>query len=287
MLLAFTSFFFWAFVSVVTGPGIVEVEVPLHLLLFESPCFRRGNFATTLFWADSRSISLNSVQFLGHVIERSGVHVDPAKIEAIKSWAALMTPTEEEAMKRENVETENLGRLIKPIFEFRPDGTRCFENHVWLLIFDGLRDLVMHESHKSKHFIHPGSDKMYQDLKPLYWWPNMKADIATYVSKWGVVRFGKREKLSPRYIGPFKILARIGHLSYILELLEELKGIHSTFHISNLKKCLAEGDVVIPLDKIQLDDKLHMIEEPMDQIKKMYPHLFTSKDEARKADKSS
>ncbi|GJW67443.1 putative reverse transcriptase domain-containing protein [Tanacetum coccineum] len=90
---------------------------------------------------------------------------------------------QEEGMKEENVEAENLGRLIKPIFEFRPDGTHCFGNHVWLPLFGGLRDLVMHESHKSKYSIHPGSDKMYQDLKPLYWWPNMKADIATYVSK--------------------------------------------------------------------------------------------------------
>ncbi|GKA21432.1 putative reverse transcriptase domain-containing protein [Tanacetum coccineum] len=90
---------------------------------------------------------------------------------------------QEEAIKGENVEAENLGRLIKPIFEFRPDGTRCFRNRVWLPLFGGLRDLVMHESHKSKYYIHLGSDKMYQDLKPLYWWPNMKADIATYVSK--------------------------------------------------------------------------------------------------------
>ncbi|GJS42640.1 putative reverse transcriptase domain-containing protein [Tanacetum coccineum] len=90
---------------------------------------------------------------------------------------------QEEAMKRENVKAENLGRLIKQIFEFRPDGTRCFGNHVWLSRFGGLRDLVMHESHKSKYSIHPGSDKMYQDLKLLYWWPNMKADIAMYVSK--------------------------------------------------------------------------------------------------------
>ncbi|GKD95860.1 putative reverse transcriptase domain-containing protein [Tanacetum coccineum] len=89
----------------------------------------------------------------------------------------------EEAMKEKNVEAENLGRLIKLIFEFHPDGTRCFGNRVWLPQFDGLRDLVMHESHKSKYSIHPGSDKMYQDLKPLYWWLNTKADIATYVSK--------------------------------------------------------------------------------------------------------
>ncbi|GKD72761.1 putative reverse transcriptase domain-containing protein [Tanacetum coccineum] len=88
-----------------------------------------------------------------------------------------------EAMKRKNVKAENLGRLIKPVFKFHPDETCCFGNRVWLPRFDGLRDLVMHESHKSKYSIHPGSDKMYQDLKLLYWWPNMKADIPTYVSK--------------------------------------------------------------------------------------------------------
>ncbi|GKB75555.1 putative reverse transcriptase domain-containing protein [Tanacetum coccineum] len=90
---------------------------------------------------------------------------------------------QKEAMKEKYVRKENLGRLIKPIFEFRPDGTRCFGNRVWLPRYGGLRNLVMQESHKSKYSIHPGSDKMYQDLKLLYWWPNMKADIATYVSK--------------------------------------------------------------------------------------------------------
>ncbi|GJV60208.1 putative reverse transcriptase domain-containing protein [Tanacetum coccineum] len=90
---------------------------------------------------------------------------------------------QKEAMKRKNMKAANLGRLIKQIFEFRPNGTRCFGNRVWFPLFGGLRDLVMHESHKSKYSIHPRSDKMYQDLKVLYWWPNMKADIATYVSK--------------------------------------------------------------------------------------------------------
>ncbi|GJR36561.1 putative reverse transcriptase domain-containing protein [Tanacetum coccineum] len=90
---------------------------------------------------------------------------------------------QKEAIKRKNVKVDYLGRLIKQIFKLRPDGTHCFGNSVWLPRLSGLRDLIMHESHKSKYSIHPGSDKMYQDLKLLYWWPNMKVDIAMYVSK--------------------------------------------------------------------------------------------------------
>ncbi|GJS80542.1 putative reverse transcriptase domain-containing protein [Tanacetum coccineum] len=255
-----------------------------------------AKFSKCDFW-------LESVQFLGHVINNKDVHVDPAKVEAIRIWSAPTTPTElclrenenlvvyvmavaqglwscpdaavktletlfcygtkctvytdhkslqyildqkelnmrqrrwiellsdydceiryhpgkanvvadalsrkdrepirvrslvmtvhtnllerilnaqTEAMKEENVKAKNLGRLIKPIFEIRSDGIQCFEGRIWLPLFGGLRDLIMHESHKSKYSIHPGSDKMYQDLKKLYWWPNMKAEIATYVSK--------------------------------------------------------------------------------------------------------
>ncbi|GJS64629.1 putative reverse transcriptase domain-containing protein [Tanacetum coccineum] len=87
-----------------------------------------------------------------------------------------------EALKEENIKAENLRGMDKS-FKIRPDGTRCIKNQSWLPLFGNLRNLIMHESHKSKYSIHPGSDKMYQDLKKLYWWPNMKAIIAEYVGK--------------------------------------------------------------------------------------------------------
>ncbi|GJV71880.1 putative reverse transcriptase domain-containing protein [Tanacetum coccineum] len=287
-------------------------------------------------------------------------------------------------------------------FEVRPDGTRCIKNQSWLPLFGNLRDLIMHESHKLRYSIHPGSDKMYQDLKKLYWWPNMKAIIAEYVGKcltcsrvkaqnialqnqhissppeqqivwkplqdsgkgwerhiplvefssnnsyhasikaapfevlygrkcrspvcWaevgdvqltrpeiiyettkkiiqirqrlqaardrqrsyanirrkplefqvrdrvmlkvssqkGVIRFRKRGKLNPWYIGPFKILKRVGPVAYKLKLPEELSSVYSTFHISNQKKCLSDESLVIPMKKIRLDDTLNFVEKPVE-----------------------
>ncbi|GKB25227.1 reverse transcriptase domain-containing protein [Tanacetum coccineum] len=98
------------------------------------------------------------------------------------------------------------------------------------------------------------------------------------VAPWkGVIRFGKRGKLSPRYIGPFKIIERIGPVAYKLELPDKLRGIHNTFHVSNLKKCLADENLVIPLEEIQLDDKLHFIEEPVEIMDREVKQLKQSR----------
>ncbi|GJT31781.1 hypothetical protein Tco_0922200, partial [Tanacetum coccineum] len=89
----------------------------------------------------------------------------------------------------------------------------------------------------------------------------------------GVIRFGKRGKLNPWYIGPFKILKRIGPMAYKLELPEELSNVHNTFHISNLKKCLSDESLVIPMKELRLDDKLNFVEEPVEimdrEVKKL------------------
>ncbi|GJX41461.1 putative reverse transcriptase domain-containing protein [Tanacetum coccineum] len=79
------------------------------------------------------------------------------------------------------------------------------------------------------------------------------------VSPWkGVVRFGKRGKLNPRYVGPFKLLEKVGSVAYKLELPQELSRVHHTFHVVNLKKCYADEPLAVPLDRLHIDDKLHL-----------------------------
>ncbi|GKB83047.1 hypothetical protein Tco_0949942 [Tanacetum coccineum] len=153
--------------------------------------------------------------------------------------------------------------------------------------------------------------KSYTDLKRKPMEFQVEDKVMLKVSPWnGVVRFGKRGKLNPRYVGPFKMLEKVGEVAYKLELPEELSRVHNTFHVSNLKKCHADEPLAVPLDGLHLDDKLHFVEEPLeivgrevkrlkrsriplvkvrwnskrgpeftwereDQFKKKYPHLFT------------
>ncbi|GJS33220.1 putative reverse transcriptase domain-containing protein [Tanacetum coccineum] len=391
----------------------------------------------------------------------------PLRVRALVMTIGLDLPkqileAQTEARKPENLKSEDVGGMLienskdpekprKEKLEPRADGTLCLNNRSWLSCYGDLRTLIMHESHKSKYFVHPGSDKMYQYMKQLYWWPYMKLDIATYVSKYltclkvkaehqkpssllvqpeipqwkwdnitmdfvtklprtqsgndtiwvivdrltksahflpmrekdpmdklarlylkekamgtqldmsktyhpqtdgqrertfqtledmlrayvidfgndwerhlpliefsynnsyhasikaapfealygrkiqaardrqksyadvrrkplefqvgnrvmlkvspwkGVVRFSKRWKLNPRYIRPFKVLAKVGTVSYKLELPQQLIMVHSTFHVSNLKKCLSDEPLAVLLDEIHIDDKLRFIEEP-------------------------
>nr|GFC03360.1 putative reverse transcriptase domain-containing protein [Tanacetum cinerariifolium] len=113
--------------------------------------------------------------------------IKPLRVRSLIMTIHLNLPSQileaqTEALKEENVQAENLLGMEKD-FEIHTDGTRCIKNQSWLPLFGNLRNLIIHESHKSKYSIHPGSDKMYQDLKKLYWWPNMKEIIAEYVGK--------------------------------------------------------------------------------------------------------
>ncbi|GKD64429.1 putative reverse transcriptase domain-containing protein [Tanacetum coccineum] len=376
-------------------------------------------------------------------------------------------PLRTEARKPENIKNEDVGGMLvenaknpKAIrtekLEPRADGTLCLNGRSWLPCYGDLRTVIMHESHKSKYSIHPGSDKMYQDMKKLYWWPNMKADIATYVSKcltcaklpnssqgydtiwvivdrltksaifvpmretdlmgklarmylkevvtrhgihlsiicdrdprfasnfwrslhnalgtsldmstayhpqtdrqstktiqtledmlracaidfgkgcvnhfplvefsynnsyqasikatpfealysrkcrsricwaevgevqltvgdkvmlkvlpWkGVVPFGKRGKLNPWYVGPFKVLEKVKKVAYKLELPKELSRVHNTFHVSNLKKCHADEPLAVPLDGLHFDDKLQFVEEPVEIMDREIKRLKQSR----------
>ncbi|GJU21461.1 reverse transcriptase domain-containing protein [Tanacetum coccineum] len=330
-----------------------------------------------------------------------------------------------EAVKIENIEAEDISGMLKKL-EARADGTLCLDNRSWLPCYGDTRSLIMHKSHKSKYSIHPRSDKMYHERKMLYWWPNMKADIATYVGKcltcakvkaehqrpstgfdsiwvivdhltksayflpmrfdrfnrkideavhkgdssktwntglnlstayhpqtdgqiitralklhrskhftvgeaqltgpeiihettekiftirdrmqaahdrqksyadkkrrpfefevrdkvmlkvapWkGVMRFGKHGKLNPHYIGPFRIIERIGPVAYRLELPQELSRVHNVFHVCSLKKCLSDDTLVIPLEEFQLDDKLNFVEEPVEIMDRKVKQLKQS-----------
>ncbi|GJS78197.1 putative reverse transcriptase domain-containing protein [Tanacetum coccineum] len=309
-----------------------------------------------------------------------------------------------EAIKEENIKAESLRGMDKA-FEVCLDGTRCIKNRTWLPLFGGLRNLIMNESHKLKYSIHPGSDnpgsdKMYQDLKKLYWWPNMKAIIAEYAGKcltcfrkqnialqsqhissppeqqivWKPLQdsgshcsLGTQLDTSATYhpetdgkskrtihecdmlracikaapfealygqkcrspvcwakvgdvqltgpeiihettekivqirqrlqaardqqrnyanvrrkplefqVGDRVMLKVVGLVAYKLELPEELSNVHSTFHVSNLKKCISDESLIIPIKELRLDDKLNFVEEPIEIMDREVKQLRQSR----------
>ncbi|GKC82887.1 putative reverse transcriptase domain-containing protein [Tanacetum coccineum] len=100
---------------------------------------------------------------------------------------------------------------------------------------------------------------------------------APFEALYGVVHFGKKENLAPRFVGPFEMIKKVGSVAYQLDLPEELNGVHDTFHMSNLKKCLADPTLRVPLDKIRVDDKLNFVEEPMEILEREFKKLKRSR----------
>ncbi|GKD10353.1 hypothetical protein Tco_1190038 [Tanacetum coccineum] len=165
---------------------------------------KNGSLRMCIDYRELNKLMIPKVQFLGHVIDSQGIYVDPAKIKSIKDWASPKTATEirqflgltgyyqrfiegfskiileapTEARKPENLKSEDVGGMVienskdpqkpkKEKFEPCADGTMCLNNISWLPCYGDLRTLIMHESHKLKYSVHPGSDKMYQDMKKL------------------------------------------------------------------------------------------------------------------------
>nr|GFD29346.1 putative reverse transcriptase domain-containing protein [Tanacetum cinerariifolium] len=107
--------------------------------------------------------------------------------------------------------------------------------------------------------------KSYANLKRKLMEFEVRNRVMLKVSPWkGVVRSGKQGKLNPRYVGPLKVLAKVGTVAYMLELPQELSRVHHTFHVSNLKKCYTDEPLVMLLEGIHVDDRLQFMEEPVE-----------------------
>ncbi|GKC31659.1 putative reverse transcriptase domain-containing protein [Tanacetum coccineum] len=120
----------------------------------------------------------------------------------------------------------------------------------------------------------PDRQKSYVDRKRKPMEFEVGDRVMLKVSHWkGVVRFGKRGKLNPRYVRPFKVLAKVGKVAYKLELPQEFSRVHHTFHVSNLKKCYADKPLVMPLEGIHVDDKLQLVGEPVEIIERKIKRL--------------
>ncbi|GJT11110.1 putative reverse transcriptase domain-containing protein [Tanacetum coccineum] len=192
------------------------------------------------------------------------------------------------AQKEASDESTELQRGLDEMIEFKNDGALYYLDRIWVPLNGDVRTLIMDEAHKSKYYVHPGAYKMFYDLRDRHGIKNrlkvardrqksyvnkrrktLKFSVGDYVlfkvSPWkGVVRFGKKGKLAPRFVGPFEIIEKVGLVAYRLDLHEELIGVHDTFYVSNLKKCLADPTLQVPLDEIRVEDKLNFVKEPME-----------------------
>nr|GEY52182.1 putative reverse transcriptase domain-containing protein [Tanacetum cinerariifolium] len=343
------------------------------------------------------------VQFLGHVIDSRGIHVDPAKIESIKDWASPKTRTEirqflglagyyrsEDFMVYCDASHKGLGVVLMQIEKVIAFASRKLKIHeknytthdlelgsvvfalkIWRHYLYGTKCTVYTDHKRIQHILdqkelnirqrlwlellsdydcdiryHSGKANIVSDalrhkerIEPLRKWDNITIDFITklpkssqgfdtiwvivdrliksvhflpirendpldnldrkksyanlkrkpmefevgdrvmlQVSPWkGVVRFGKRGKLNPRYVKPFRVLAKVRKVAYRLELTQYLSRVHHTFHVSNLKKCYADEPLAMPLEGIHVDEKLQFMEEPIEIMEREIKRLKRSR----------
>nr|GEV08643.1 putative reverse transcriptase domain-containing protein [Tanacetum cinerariifolium] len=175
------------------------------------------------------------------------------------------------ALKPENLEKEDVGGMIsrdipKKKLEPRTDETLCLNGRSWLPCYGDLRSVIMHESHKSKYSIHPSSSKMYQDMKKLYWWPNMKANIATYAEV-GEAQLTGSELIQEKTEKIMLIKQIIQAAQDRQKSYADLKRKPMEFEVGDmvmLKKRYADEPLVMPLEGIHVDYRLQFVEEPVE-----------------------
>nr|GEV84265.1 putative reverse transcriptase domain-containing protein [Tanacetum cinerariifolium] len=250
-------------------------------------------FSKCKFW-------LQEMQFLGHVINDDGLHVDSSKIEATAKPHAILRQKHKEYVWGE--EQERAFQTLKdklsnaPVLAV-PDGSEDFVVYCYALglglgcvLMQRRKDFKMDRLAKlhlneiiARHGL-PISIISDRDSRfTSRFWQSMQEALGTQLDMsttnhpqtdgQSVVRFGKKGKLEPRYVRPFEITERIGPVAYRLRLPEELNGVHDTFHVSNLTNFLANPTLQIPLDEIQVDVKLNFIEEPVEILEHEFKKL--------------
>nr|GEV57693.1 putative reverse transcriptase domain-containing protein [Tanacetum cinerariifolium] len=211
----------------------------------------------------------------------------PLRLRALVMTMGLNIPkkileAQTKALKPENLSAEDVGEILKWKWEKitmdfiikLPKTTNGYDT-IWVIVvrltksahFLPIRENDPMEKLMRLYMIQAARDrqKSYTDLKRKPMDFQVGDRVMLKVAPWkGVVRFDKREKLNPRYVGPFKMLSKVGDVAYRLELPQQLSRVHYTFHVSNMKKCLSDESLVIPLEEVRVDDKLYFVEEPVE-----------------------
>ncbi|KAJ9565069.1 hypothetical protein OSB04_001035 [Centaurea solstitialis] len=216
------------------------------------------------------------------------IRVKALRIDVIPEIFVRIREAQTSALTEEHIKKERMLGQAKSL-ETDTKGCKRFNGRLWIPLMSGQREVLLSDAHKSKYSIHPGMDKMYRDLKLLYWWPGMKKDVRRFIEKcmtclqvkvehqkpfgelqpleipkwkWDHITMDFVMKLPRTKKGPFKITQKVGEVAYRLELPTELQKIHSTFHVSNLRKCLADEEMKVPLEEIRVNERLTYVEQP-------------------------